>query len=239
MATLKAPKSISKRGELRKDAATTLFARLQVAYSQYRRQINGGAVAVAVLVCAILGFRYLQGARASQAEEALGAIILVYESGDYRSALEGSGIAAGLLDIIDRYGSTPSGKLARFYAGDALFRLGDYEQAAELFEGVADMNNMIGASALAGEAADAEAGGEYVRAADLYRKAALAGENPIWSPGYLFAAARSLEQAGDLQEAEEVLLVIGDRFPAPETEEEVAFLLARVRAKMRQLQAAS
>lgn len=239
MATLRAPKSISKRGELRKDAATTLFARLQVAYSQYRRQINGGAVAVAVLVCAVLGYRYLQGVRASQAGEALGATILVYESGDYRAALDGSGIAMGLLDIIDRYGGTPSGKLARFYAGDALFRLGDYDEAAELFEDVRGMDNMIGASALAGEAAHAEGDGDYVRAADLYRRAALLGENPIWSPGYLYAAARALEQAGELEEAEEVLLLIGDRFSTPEGEEELEFLLARVRAKMRVLQAAS
>lgn len=239
MATYKAPKSISKRGELRKDAATTLFARLQVAFAQYRRQINGGAVAVAVLVCAVLGYRYLQGARASQAEEALGAIILAYESGDYRTALDGSAFAAGLLEIIDRYGGTPSGKLARFYAGDALFRIGDYEEAAEFFADIGDMDNMIGASALAGAAADAEAGGEYGRAADLYRKAAQAGENAIWSPGYLLAAARSLEQAGDLEEAEEVLLLIGERYPSPDSEDELAFLLARVRAKMRQLQAAS
>ena len=235
MATFKAPRTISKRGELRKDAATTLFARIQEAYTQHRRLAAGGAVTVAVLVFGFIGYQYLQAARGAQADEALGAIILTYEAEDYRTALDGSGAALGLLDIIDRYGSTPAGRLARFYAGDALFRLGDYDQAAELFGGIRGKENIVGASALAGEAAVNETNGSFEAAADLYRDAALADENAIWSPGYMHAAARAFERAGELAQAEEILQMMQDRYPSAERGDEVEFLLARVRAQMRKL----
>ncbi len=47
----------------------------------------------------------------------------------FQKALEGSEGKYGFLDIIDEYGGTPSGKLARYYAGVAYYHLGEFDKA--------------------------------------------------------------------------------------------------------------
>ncbi len=239
MARLKAPRAISKREELRKDAATTLFARVQGAYIDNKRLVTYAGAGVAVIVFGIVGYQYLQGVRATQAEEALGAIVFAYEDGDYRQALDGTENAAGLTEIVDRYGSTPAGRLARFYAGDALFRLRDVEAAAKMFEKISGSDNLIGASALAGEAAQLQADGDLEGAARLYARAASKDDSGIWAPGYLMSAARAHEEAGEFDEAEDVLLELEDRYGDIVSEDELAFVLARVRSRQRRADNAS
>src|SRR5690606_17436511 len=98
------------------------------------------------------------------------------------------------LEIADEYGSTDAGNLARFYAADALFRLGEYDRALEYFRKYDEDDGLIGASAIAGEAAIRENKGEYEAAGDLYRRAALHYENELRSPEYLLQAARAYER---------------------------------------------
>ena len=239
MARLKAPRSISKREELRKDAATTFIARLQVLYVDNSRMFTYVGIGVVVAVFGYIGIRYLQGVRAEQAEEALGMIIFSYESGDYREALDGTATAIGLTEIVDRYGSTPAGRLAHFYAGDALFRLGEVDAAGDMFDGVSGGDNIIGASALAGEAAQLQMEGDLDGAARLYARAASKDESGIWAPAYLMSAARAYEDAGDFDEAEETLLELQEEFGDVVSEDELAFVLARVRSLQRRADAAS
>ena len=47
----------------------------------------------------------------------------------FNLALNGDGNSLGFLDIIDSYGSTESGKLAKYYAGICYLHLGDYDNA--------------------------------------------------------------------------------------------------------------
>ena len=239
MARMKAPRPVSRREELRRDSATTLFARLQGAYVSNKRAVTYAGVGLVVVVVGIVGYRYLQDVRAAQAEEALGGILFTYEDGDYRDALDGSESAVGLVDIVERYGSTPAGRMARFYAGDALFRLGEVAAAAEMFDGVRGGDNLIGASALAGEAAQMEADGELERAARLYSQAASRDGSGVWAPGYLMSAARAYETVGNFDAAEDLLLEIEDRYGDAFSEDELAFLLARVRAHQRRAERAS
>ena len=52
------------------------------------------------------------------------------ENPDFELALQGDANGAGFLDVIDQYGSTPSGNLAKHYAGICYLRTGDLENAA-------------------------------------------------------------------------------------------------------------
>ena len=232
MATLKAPKTISKRRELRKDAATSVFVRAQESFYTHRSLFVGLGAGIVAIVLGILGYSYVQGARADQAEEILGGIILHYEREDFRVALDGSGEDIGLLDIIDQYGSTPAGNMARFYAADALFRLREYDKALALFEDFDGGGDIVGASVLAGQAAIYEMKAAFDRAGDLFRRAANAEDNRLLSPEYLKSAARAYESAGQYSDAEAALLMIRERYPDSALEEELDFHLGRVRARM-------
>ena len=233
MATLKAPKTLSKRQELRKDAATTVFVKAQEFFYDNRTLIYSIAVGVVVVILAIVGYAFLQGQRGVQAQEELGGIILVYERGDYRAALDGADTALGLLTIIDEYGGSEAGNMARFYAADALFRLGEYDQALEFFQDFDGGDDIVGASALAGEAAIYEIKEDDARAGDLFRRAALLVANELRSPGYLMSAGRAYEKAGQYEDARDAYLLIQDRYPNSAATQGLDFFLGRVNVKVK------
>lgn len=233
MATLKAPKTLSKRKELRQDKAVTVFVKLQEFVYQNRPLAYGIAGAVVVILLAIAGYAYWQSQRGAEAQDLLGGIVTVYEEGRYREALDGVGDNPGLLAIAEDYGSTDGGNMARFYAADALFRLGEYDQALAYFDAFDKGGHIVGASALAGEAAIYEVKGDYARAGALYERAASQYEDAITSPEYLLAAGRAYEKAEQYADARDAYQRIRDDFPASDQVQNLDFYLARVAVKLK------
>lgn len=233
MATLKAPKTISKRKELRKDTAVTIFVQIQEFVYQNRTLAYGIAGAAALVLLAIAGYAYWQSQRSVEAQNLLGGIVLVYEQGQYQEALDGTGDNPGLLVIAEDYGGSEAGNMARFYAADALFRLGEYDQALEYFEAFDKGNHIVGASALAGEAAIYETKEDYARAGALYRRAALQYEDGLTSPEYLHASGRAYEKAEQYEDARNAYQMIRDRFPESAHAQSLDYYLARVAVKIK------
>jgi len=233
MATLNPPKSISKRQELRQDTAVTVYVKAQEFFYENRTLVYGVAAGLIVVLLAIAGYAWLQSQKAVEAQEQLGGIVTVYEKGEYRAALDGTGEHLGLLAIADEYGGTDAGNLARFYAADALFRLGEYDQALEFFQAYDKGEDIVGASALAGEATIHEIKGDHALAGNLYRQAAGQFENEMTSPQYLMAAGRAYEQAGQYDNAGTAYQTIQDSYPESTEAQNIDFYLARVRAAQR------
>lgn len=221
----------SKRQELRQDRFITLYARAWAFFEENRKLVYGLLVGLVVLVLLIIGYVYYRSQQQAEAERLLGSIVSVYEEGRYQEALEGTGDRAGLLAVADDYGSTQAGNLAAFYAADALYQLGDYDRALELFQQFDKQQNLLGASAYAGEAAIYEDREEYEQAAERYRRAANFYESQATSPRYLLSAARAYEKAGRYDEAIEVYETLRERYPDSAAGQEVTQHVARVRAQ--------
>ena len=205
---------------------------LRAFYEEQKRLITWLGVGAAVIVAGIFGFNYIQGAQSRSADEALGSILKHYEAADYRIALEGTGETLGLLDVTDRYGGTAAGNLARFYAGNALFRLADYAGALEHFEQFDADDDIVGASVVAGRAAIYEMNGEFERAAELYERAAGMQFNLVHGPRYLMSSARAYMQTEAYDKAENVLEEIRDQYPDSDLADEVTYQLGFVRARL-------
>ena len=60
-------------------------------------------------------------------------------------ALLGDANGAGFLDVVDKYGSTPSGNLAKHYAGICYLRTGDLENAAKYLAKFSHLKGIPGA----------------------------------------------------------------------------------------------
>ncbi len=231
MSKMKAPKGVTgQRSSQRAESGKHWYEPVLAAYYGNRRVFTGAAIGVLLVIAGIFGFNYIQGERDAQAQEFLGAIILEYERGDYRIALDGSGETLGLLDIIDRYGSTPAGNTARFYAGNALFELEEYDQALAQFEDFNASDDFLGASATAGRAAIHEMQGDFSIAADLFKRAAEMDDNEVQSPYYLRSAARAYVEAGELDVAEEVILEAKEDYPETDLADEFDYMLGLVLA---------
>lgn len=231
MSALTPPKHHSRKHELREDTVITLYARAWQFFDQNRKLVYAALGGVLVLVLLALGYIYYLNQRQARAVELLGGVVQLYEEGQYREALDGAEGKLGLIAIADDYGRTDAGNLARFYAADALFRLGEYDEALRYFRAFKSDRSLIGASAIAGQAAVHETRGELVRAGDLYRRAALHFENEVRSPEYLIRAGRVYEEGGSYEKAEEAYALIQERFPDSNHAESIEFHLARVAAR--------
>lgn len=233
MSTLNPPKPITRRQELRQDKVVTVYAKAWAFFNDNRMLVYGILAGLVLVVLGIVGYVFMQAQRGEQAQVLLGNVIPVYEQGNYQAALDGIETGPGLLEIADEYGGSDAGNLAHYYAADALFRLGRYDEALDHFEEYEKAENLVGASALAGEAAIYEVKGDYERAGDLYRRAAYLFENEITSPEYLLQAGQAYEEAGAYDEALEAYETITADFPESSLASGIDFYTARVRAQMR------
>ena len=219
MAQINAPKTLSspsRHDELREDGLQTAALGASAIFETYRTQILAAAAAIVLLVVAVIGYNVWRAGQQEAAQQALGAILNEYTEGNFEAALEGTDDAPGLAEIAERYGSTPTGQQATFFAADALFQLGRVDEADAMFADY-DGDGLLEASALAGRAAIAEQKGDHAAAADLYASAASAYASPATTPGYLLDAGRAHAAAGDADAAVAVFEQVLDEFgDAPE-----------------------
>jgi len=231
MSTLNPTKKISRRQELREDKVITLYAKAWEFFDENKALVRGVLVAIVVVALAMVAWGFYQDNRAVQADALMGAPVKAYEAGNYREALDGTPDSPGLLMLADDYGSTKAGNLARFYAADALYRLGEFDEALGRFEAYDKSENYIGASAFAGQAAIYENKEDFKRAGDLYRRAALFFESEVTSPQYLYSAGQAYEHAARYDDAHEAFLLIQERYPDSALARNIDVDLARVEAR--------
>lgn len=226
---LKPREKVSDReGDLREDAVVTAYARALQFYDRFKKPLIYGGIAVVLLVLGYIGYRYYMSGQNAEAQEELGQIIRVYEQGNYQQALEGGSGQAGLLEIIEDYGGTSTANLARYYAADAFYHLGDYERAIEHFQAYAKDENYLGASAYAGLAASYAAQGELQQAAETYEQAARIYQNEATSPLYLEKSAQYYEDAGQLEQARSLYQEIQEEYPNSQQAENVTIDIQRL-----------
>ena len=231
MSTLKPTRRVSKHHKLKEDRVVTASSRIIDAASGNRNVLTIAGIAVIVLIAGFIGFRQWRQVQEGRAAEAIAEPVRAYEQGLYREALDGVAGSTGLTGVISRYGSTPTGNLARFYAADAHYKLGEYDQAEELFSDYDKGSDYLGASAYAGEAAILQQKGENARAAALFEKAADVFESELTTPQYLADAASAYEAAGNYSKATSLLERIKDDYASSQQARDVDMLLARVEAK--------
>ena len=115
----------------------------------------------------------------------------------YNLALNGADGKYGLLDIIDNYGSTNAGNLAKYMAGISYLRMNDYQNAISHLGDFSTDDQILGALAL-GNIGDAFAEiDQPTEALEYYEKAGNFKSNDFSSPIYLMKAGNT---ALDLQE---------------------------------------
>ena len=108
------------------------------------------------------------------------------ENPDFELALQGDANGAGFLDVIDQYGSTPSGNLAKHYAGICYLRTGDLENAAAYLAKFSPVKGIPGALinaqnyGLQGDVAVEQQ--NYAAAVKFYEKAVAAADNNMTAP---------------------------------------------------------
>ena len=148
--------------------------------------VVGIVIVIALGIWAYFGL--YMNPRQTQASEEMFAAEQWFGNGEYEQALNGNETYLGFLQVIDQYGNTRAGNLAKYYAGVCELNLGKYDDAISHLKSYKGKDTFTGAEAemLIGDAY-AESGNAS-EAASYYEKAAKASDNFITAPAALWKA---------------------------------------------------
>ncbi|MCF0179343.1 MAG: tetratricopeptide repeat protein [Bacteroidales bacterium] len=163
-------------------------------------------IAIVLVVAAVWGWNLYNDKQNAAAENEIFSAQFLFEEGDYQQALE------GFEAVVDNYGGTKAGNLARAYAGLCQMNLGNNDAAISFLEGYSGKDNVIAPAMLSA------LGDCYVNvdknadAAKCFEKAAKAANNAEFTPLYLKKAGLAYEAAGDKENALKVYRNIRDNW---------------------------
>ncbi len=186
--------------------AETFFRRNQKA-------IIGLGVAIVVAVAAFAGYRLYIDSQESSAQVALSNVVYDFEADSLRRALNGSGGNEGLLAIADGYTGTDAANLARLYAGIALMKQGQFDQAIEQLKSFSSSDLLMQgrADALVGDAYMEK--NQPAEALSFYKKAADYKSNEFFTPIYLMKLGIAQEKANQPKDASSSYNKIIEEYP--------------------------
>lgn len=205
------------QGSSGKTASNTNTAAPQSFTEKYRNLLLIGGVGV----LAIVGYFVYQWTQRdkvnAEADAAMMGAVLYYEQDSMQKAINGDAQFEGLISIVDDYGSSDAGNMARYYLGTALLKTKDIDGGIEALEEFKQNSSMVSAAAHGALGYAYEQKGEFEKAAESYKTAsATPEENDYSTPFYLMHAARNLESANKADEALETYKSIREKFPKSE-----------------------
>lgn len=172
-----------------------------------------GGILAAVII-ALLTYQYYIVPRDAEAADNIAVAEQLFVTGDYEKALNGDGANDGFLQIIDKYGSTPSGNLARLYAGLCYAHTDKAEEAVKYLEDYDVCDDMMVSNAALGALGNCYAQlGQNDKAAAALLKAAKRADNNTLSPLFYLQAGQVYEALGDKAKALDCYETVKSDYP--------------------------
>lgn len=172
----------------------------------------GGVLAVVII--ALLANQYYIQPKNLEAADNIAAAEQLFISGDYEKALNGDGTNAGFIQIIDQYGSTPSGNLACLYAGLCYAHTDKAEEAVKYLDDFDLCDDvMVSNAALAALGNCYAQLGQNEKAASTLLKAAERADNNTLSPLFYLQAGQIYESLGNKDKAQNCYETIKKTYP--------------------------
>ncbi|MBL7753354.1 MAG: tetratricopeptide repeat protein [Chitinophagaceae bacterium] len=143
-------------------------------------------------------------------------------------ALNGDGNNPGFIKIIEKYGSTPAGNLAHYYAGVCFLKKGEFAKAEK------HLKEFDGKGTLVAKIAQGSLGDAYMEqnkvedAIKAYLEAANDDDNILVSPIYLERAAMAYEMKNNTPEAIKLYKDLYNKFPGTGQAQNAVKNLARL-----------
>lgn len=162
-------------------------------------------IALAAIIIVVLGYlgynKLYKAPREAKAKSEIFMAEKYFEMDSVDLALNGDGNHAGLIEIIDNYGSTQTGNLAHYYAGMCFLKKGEYEKAISHLESFSSDEMMVSSMAI-GAIGDAWLElGDNAKAISFYNQAAENKPNEFTSPVFLMKSGQTYELKGEYQNA--------------------------------------
>ncbi|HLB00325.1 MAG TPA: tetratricopeptide repeat protein [Bacteroidota bacterium] len=214
------PKKKIVKKELKQDTLLTTFARTEGFYYEHKKYVNYALTALVIAAIALVIFINNRRTNNAKASLELGRVMSILDANPadpaaVTMAIEGrpeQGIA-GLRKIVENYGGTDAGNLAKYYLGNAYCLAGAYPEAIESYRDFSGDDPLLVSGAKSGEGASLEALKQYDEAAKAFESAAKSDPRGISAPEHLNSAARCFALAGKQEEALRLLRKLKEEYP--------------------------
>ena len=204
-----ATKDIKKETEVEE-----LVSKSEMFIENHSKKIIYAIIGIAVIVGAVLGVKH--GYLIPQEKKAEAALFKgeqYFARDSFSLALNGnSADYEGFEAIINQYGSTKSGNLAKAYAGICYFKMGDNQKAMDYLKSFDKTDDMI-SPAITGLIGDCYVNmGNTQEGISYFEKAAKEADNDVVSPVYLKKAGRAYESLQQYDKAVEAYKTIKTKY---------------------------
>ena len=193
-----------------------------------------GVLVIVIVIAAIFGYHKFY--KAPLEKEALSQMFIaenLFEKDSFNLALNGDGNNPGFLAIIDQYGSTPSGNLAKYYAGLCYLHTGDNQNAIKYLEKFSADDMMFNTLAKANIGDAYMQLGNFQKAADYYEKAVNSNTNMLTTPIILMKAGLAFEQAKDYKSALKMYEKVEKEFATSMEAKDIEKYIARAQTNIK------
>lgn len=185
-----------------------------------------------IVLLVVVGIIYMISSRKQanqQANSDMFNAIYYFEEDSLNKALNGDGINYSLLDIVDEYGSSDAGDVARYYAGVAYLKQGQIDDGVAELEAISAGNNSLGMATYIALGFAYEDMGDPAKAASYFEKAARTpAENEQTTPMFLLNAGINYEADGNISKARSLYQEIKDEYPSSSEGGQIDKYLGRV-----------
>ena len=191
-------------------------------------------IIIAIISVVVLGIaayflyqNFVVAPRENNVQEELFAAQKYFEQEDFKKALEGDGKNAGLISIIEEYGSTKGGSLANYYAGNIYLRQGEFQKAIDYLSAYKGEDKIIAlqTKALIGDAYVEL--GQLDKAISKYKEAAKS-ENVMTTPFVLLKLGQVYDMQKHYNEALNCYKRIKTEFPASQEYRDIEKYISRL-----------
>ena len=202
------------RKEIKEDKLVEVYYKSRSYFDENQSKIFTYVGVLAVVVIAVIMYINYRSGQNEEAGMHLSKVMDMYDQGDYLGAIEGKKDVKllGLKDIVAEYGSTDNGETAKIYLANSYANLGKPEEALKYYEEYSGDIEIFIAASLAGQAGYYSNKNEYEKAADLYLKASKVSKTDAMNSDYIFQAAVNYFEAGDKEQAKNLLQIIKDDY---------------------------
>lgn len=201
--------------ELEQDPLINSYARVNAFYQEHKTTLIVSAIAVVLLIGLSIGYYYYSLTQEREAQQLMTAAEQYYRNANYERALSGSEeeFTVGFEQIINNYGGTNAGNLARYYAAVCEYNLGNLEEALNYVREFDAPDGILGVGPISFHAMVLTDLGRHNEAAEIYVEAAEWDMNESTTPYNYLEAANAYYDAGQYDMARQYARAIVDDYP--------------------------
>ena len=221
------------KDEERLEQIETTLGKTEMFIEKHQKSIMIVIAAIIVVILAVFGFKkFVVEPREAAAQTVIFRAEQLFENDDYATALNGDGNNAGFLDVINEYGSTKTGNLARYYAGICYLNTGDFNNAIKYlgeYKGKDQIVRPLAIGAMGDAYMELDNAAE---AAKCYERAANETANSFTGPMFLMRAGLAYEMVENYKKALDMYKTIKAEYPNSNEGFNIDKYIAYVDAKM-------